>query len=283
MISLKKTAVVLSGVTAVFFAGLFFTTRQPDGNKLIATNETILGKRIGIPNGYKRVNGETGSFGAWSRALKLKPDGSKVKLYNGELKNRQDVHAAVLDFDCGTKNLQQCADAVIRMRAEYLYARGKSASIAFHYTSGDLIAFSRWQKGERPVVKGNKVSWIKNKPACSDYDCLKNYLWNVFNYAGTLSVEKETKAITDLHMIEPGDVFVLGGSPGHAVTVLDVAQNEKTGKKIFLLCQSYMPAQEIHILKNFNDPALSPWYSEDFGAVLETPEWDFDRNALRRY
>jgi hypothetical protein len=44
-----------------------------------------------------------------------------------------------------------------------------------------------------------------------------------------------------------------------------------------------MPAQDIHILKNFNDKELSPWYSEDFGSVLETPEWDFDRNSLRRY
>jgi hypothetical protein len=279
---IRKTAVILAGVTAVFFAGAFCSSHHPEESKLINPAETFLEKRIGIPKGYKRVTCETGSFGTWARALKLKPDGSKVKLYNGELKYRQDVHAAVLDFDCGTKNLQQCADAVIRLRAEYLFAQGKYTAISFHYTSGDLIAFSRWQKGERPVVSGSKVSWKKGQ-ACGDYSCLKSYLWNVFNYAGTLSVEKETKQVAAIHDIQPGDLFVLGGSPGHAVTVLDVAENEKTGKKIFLLCQSYMPAQDIHILKNFNDKELSPWYSEDFGSVLETPEWNFDRNALRRY
>jgi hypothetical protein len=283
MIPIRKTAVILAGVTAVFFTGMFCTPHRQEENKLIAASETLLEKRIGLPKGYKRITCEAGSFGSWARVLQLKPDGSKVKLYTGELKNRQDVHAAILDLDCGTKNLQQCADAVIRLRAEYLFAQGKNASISFHYTSGDLIPFSRWQKGERPVVSGNKVSWKKSQSACSDYSCLKNYLWNVFNYAGTLSVEKETKQVTDLHDIQPGDIFVLGGSPGHAVTVLDVAGNEKTGKRIFLLCQSYMPAQDLHILKNFNDKELSPWYSEDFGPVLETPEWNFDRDALRRY
>jgi hypothetical protein len=219
---IRKAAVILAGVTAVFFTGMFCTLHRPEENKLINASGATLEKRIGIPKGHKRITCEAGSFAAWARALELKPDGSKVKLYNGELKYRQDVHAAILDFDCGTKNLQQCADAVIRLRAEYLFAQGKYPLINFHYTSGDLIAFSRWQKGERPVVSGNKVSWKKGQ-ACNDYNCLKSYLWNVFNYAGTLSVEKETKQVPTLHDIQPGDIFVLGGSPGHAVTVLDVA------------------------------------------------------------
>ncbi len=54
-------------------------------------------------------------------------------------------------------------------------------------------------------------------------------------------------------------------------------------EKIFLLCQSYMPAQEIHILKNFNNKDLSPWYETDFEGDLETPEWTFSKSNLRRY
>lgn len=278
---LSKAAIfLLTGLAAFFIYS--FAVRSPSIVDQDNYGNTI-SERFKVPDGYTRLACKDSSFGAWARTIKLKPYGAKVKLYNGDLKSRQDVHAAVLDFDCGTKNLQQCADAVMRIRAEYLYSVKKSNDIKFHYTSGDLIPFSRWKNGERPYVKKNKVLWSSGKPKCSDHECLKSYLWNVFNYAGTLSVEKETKPIANVHDIMPGDIFVLGGSPGHAVTVLDVAVNNKTGKKIFLLCQSYMPAQDIHVLKNFNDNLLSPWYSEDFGEVLETPEWDFGKTNLRRY
>ena len=43
-----------------------------------------------------------------------------------------------------------------------------------------------------------------------------------------------------------------------------------------------MPAQDIHIVKNPTEPALSPWYSANVtGATLETPEYTFSINELR--
>lgn len=283
MRNIKKTAGLLLGVATVFFMLSCLSDNSSTDSGCINSSGSTLETRISVPNGYKRITAESASFASWTRKLKLKPAGTNVKLYDGSLKNRQDVHAAIIDLDCGTKNLQQCADAVIRLRAEYLFANNLTDKISFHYTSGDIITFSRWKKGERPVVSGNKVVWKKNNSPCSNYGCLKSYLWNVFTYAGTLSVEKETRAVKGIHEIQPGDIFVKGGSPGHAVTVIDVAINEKTGKKIFLLCQSYMPAQDIHILKNFSNTALSPWYNEDFEEELITPEWTFDKNSLRRY
>ena len=53
------------------------------------------------------------------------------------------------------------------------------------------------------------------------------------------------------HLVSPvtsmqiGDVLIQGGSPGHAVIVVDMAENPATGEKLYLLAQSYMPAQDI--------------------------------------
>jgi hypothetical protein len=80
-----------------------------------------------------------------------------------------------------------------------------------------------------------------------------------------------------------GDVFIKGGFPGHAVLVADLAENKATGEKRFLLVQSYMPAQDIHVLKNPKTEDGSPWYSARIADQLVTPEWVFLKSALRRW
>jgi hypothetical protein len=76
-------------------------------------------------------------------------------------------------------------------------------------------------------------------------------------------------------------VFIQGGFPGHAVLVADVAEDAR-GRRAFLLVQSYMPAQEVHVLRNPAAPA-SPWYTARSSGVLETPEWVFRFADLRRF
>ena len=81
----------------------------------------------------------------------------------------------------------------------------------------------------------------------------------------------------DLEKIPPGklgigDILVQG--PGHAIIVLDMAKN-KSGDKMMLLGQSYMPSQEFHILRNPEDNS-SPWYEVQTEGILITPEWKFD-------
>jgi hypothetical protein len=77
--------------------------------------------------------------------------------------------------------------------------------------------------------------------------------------------------------VEPGDVLIRGGSPGHAMLVMDVAEDER-GHRIYLLAQSYMPAQDIHIVKNPGN-GLTPWYRADSSAgIVETPEYIFKTN-----
>ena len=238
--------------------------------------------QIAPPDGYTRQSVEAGSFAAWLRGLPLLADGTPVLLHDGQRKGRQDVHAAVIDIDIGRRDLQQCADAVMRLRAEYLYSKQQYDLITFNYTSGDHVPFSRWIDGERPVVQGNDVIWKGANATGSSYSQFRRYLQQIFIYAGTASLSRELKPVHSLAEVEIGDVFIQGGFPGHAVIVLDLAM-DTAGKKMMLLAQSYMPAQNIHILVNKTDGDVSPWYDTEFGDILYTPEWTFKSTDLRRF
>jgi hypothetical protein len=207
--------------------------------------------RFNTPQGYSRVQMDTSSFGYYLQHFKLKPNGSKVYYYNGEEKGNSGVYEAVLDIDVGEKDLQQCADAVMRLRAEYLYGQKLYDKIHFNFTSGFNAEYKRWANGERIKVDGNQVSWYSGGTKDYSMPTFKKYLEKVFTYAGTLSLSKEMRSISADEM-QIGDVFIKGGSPGHAVIIMDMAK-DASGKKIFMIAQSYMPAQSIHILKNLND------------------------------
>ncbi|MFA6034730.1 MAG: DUF4846 domain-containing protein [Myxococcota bacterium] len=237
--------------------------------------------RIPVPEGSVREPVAAGSFGEWLRKLPLKPSDTPVRFYDGRLKQNQNVHCAVVDIDVGDADLQQCADAVIRLRAEYLFSTGKALNVVFHFTSGDAIPFARWAEGYRPKVVLNKVFWVPGGEKGASHGNFRRYLDVIFRYAGTKSLEKELKPVTDVAALEIGDVFVQGGAPGHAVIVVDTASDPKTGKRVFLLAQSYMPAQDIHVLKSYS--GSSPWFPADFGETLRTPEWTFKSAHLRRF
>ncbi|MCH2022653.1 MAG: DUF4846 domain-containing protein [Saprospiraceae bacterium] len=247
------------------------------------SDSMALVNQITLPNGYKRLPFKKESFPHWLRYLPLHPKNKKVMLYNGEQKNYQAGACRVINIDIGSRDLQQCADAIIRLKAEYHYSNKTYDNIRFNYTSGDNIKFSDWSKGIKPKLKNGKV-YFSNATGTinTTYKNFRKYLINIFCYAGTNSLSKELtkKNIRD---IQGGDIFIWGGFPGHAILVVDVAVHEQTGKKIFLLAQSYMPAQNIHIINNLNNKQISPWYHEDFGEKLETPEWTFDRNSLKSF
>lgn len=249
--------------------------------KFIAVNKDgmTIKDRFLLPDGYTRVDVEDDSFGAYLRNLPLKNDGSKVLLYNGSEK-RSDVYDAVVDMEIGDRDLQQCADAVIRLRAEYLYSMGRYDDIHFNFVNGFNAEYKKWAGGYRINVNGNNAGWVKNSAEDYSYQTFRKYLDMVFAYAGTLSLNGELIS-KDVKDIEIGDVFIVGGSPGHCVIVVDLAENSD-GEKIFIIAQSYMPAQDIQVLKNTNTDT-SPWYSSDFGEVLKTPEWRFKMDDLKTW
>jgi hypothetical protein len=224
-----------------------------------AAGDATLADRFAPPAGAARAPVAADSFGAFLRGLPLLPDGSPVRLYDGTRKARQDVHAAVVDLDVPPRDLQQCADAVMRLWAEYRYDRG--LPIVFHpepgrartlaFARGDRRAFDRWLIG-------------------------------LFAAAGSASLEADLRPVRGL--VAPGDVLIQGGHPGHAVLVLDVAVDER-GRRWLLLGQSYMPAQQFHVLR---DPSSGDaWFDAaalSSSSGLVTPEWrPFFVNDVRRF
>lgn len=241
---------------------------------------TTLETRFLLPEGYTRIPAEQGSLAAFLRTYELKEAGSPVLLYNGKKKNNQKAHAAVFRLPIEAEDLQQCADSVMRVYAEYFYHTGQPEKIAFHFTNGFLADYDKWRQGNRIKIDKNQVSWIHSAEYDDSYSCFQKYLRMVFAYSGTLSMEQESKEIS-IDEIQTGDVFLHGGSPGHVVMIVDVCENAE-GKKAFLLAQGYMPAQEFHILKNpvHNE---DPWYyREELSYPLKTPEYTFNEGSLRR-
>jgi len=214
---------------------------------------------IPVPSGYTRMAAVAGSFAGWLRSVPLKKN-KTVYYYNGSLKPNQSAQYAVLEISVGTKDLQQCADAVMRLRAEYLYAEKRYTDIAF-------IDFS-----------GKWYNWLggANRPG------FDNYLQNVFGWCGSASLEKQLKPVTDFNNIKAGDVLVKGGFPGHAMTVVDVAKND-TGKKVYMLVQGYQPAQDLHVVVNLLNNKLSPWYEVNEMDDIITPEWRFVKKNLKTW
>ena len=228
------------------------------------------------PAGYHRETDVNNPFGGWLRRLPLKKDRT-VYLYDGSPKKNQAAQFAVLDISVGDKDLQQCADAVMRLRAEFLYARKDYAHIEFRTGQGTRLNFREWSGGRKFRLVAGRLSAYqvaRGGAFCVSRDCLADYLDAVFSYCGTLSLERQYMPVNRMAEIQAGDVLIKGGSPGHAMLVVDAAVDGK-GNKVFLLAQSYMPAQDIHVVKNPSEPGLSPWYRVDDHAAIVTPEWIF--------
>lgn len=233
------------------------------------------------PEGYTRVPVEPGSFGAWLRGLPLRPEGTPVLSHRGgEILPGDDARlAAVAELDVGTANLQQCADSVIRLHAEWLWSSNQRERIAYRFASGHVAAWPKYAAGDRARVSGAKVQWVRSAAADGSRASFRAYLDLVFTYAGTVSLEP-LKGRPSREDVRPGDFFVLGGSPGHAVLVLDVAANAE-GRRVALLGQGFMPAQDFHVLAPRGGEGA--WFPLD-GDTVETPFWKpFPWSSLRRF
>lgn len=241
----------------IALAGCYLSEDENDGLSAPSLSTIHTVSDIPIPQGYERVSKKKNSFADWLLSVPVKSD-KRVFLYDGTLKRDQTVQYAVLDLPVGTQNLQQCADAIMRMRAEYLFSQQRYPEIKF---------------------RDNNDTWYCWQGA-DDRQKFELYLKKVFGMCGTASLEKQLSVTRPLKDVQAGDVFIKGGFPGHAMLVVDVAVS-KEGKRIYMLAQGYMPAQDIHIVNNPRNALLGPWYEVNDDAIIETPEWTFKKGQLR--
>lgn len=228
--------------------------------------------RFKTPEGYHRIKTNNGSFAHYLQNLPLKPVGTHTQTYQGKIAATDAYTAAVVDLSIGKQDLQQCADAVMRLRGEYLYHNQNYNDISFNFVNGFRCGFATYARGYR--YQNNK--WVLAGKLGYSYQTFLNYMALVFSYAGTLSLEKELKKVTSASDIQIGDVFIHGGSPCNCFIILDMAENA-AHQKIFLLAQSYMPAQNIQVLQQG-----SPWFSLDQPAAIPYGQL-IDIKYLRRF
>ena len=232
------------------------------------------------PPGFERC--EADPYGQYLRNLPLKPIGTPVKLHDGKVKTYQEGAYAVIDMEIGSRDLQQCADAVMRLRAEYLWNSKQFDQIHFNFTCGFRADYVKWAQGYRIKVNGNSALWYKSTEEDYSYGTFRQYLDIIFMYAGTASLSKELISV-NLNDLRVGDVFIIGGHPGHAMIIVDLAQ-DKLGNKAILVAQSYMPAQDVHIVTNLGNSSTSPWYIINYNTkTISFPEYYFKVNQIKRF
>ncbi len=245
--------------------------------------KSTINTRIAAPSGYTWQKENAGSFGDFLTNFPLLPKDFPVRDYTKTPIPKQYNHVAILNVDVGEKDLQQCADAWIRLYAEYLWATKKFNEIEFQFTSGQSMSWNDFKSGVRTKESGDKVIFSKKAKPDDSYQNFRNYLRLVFQYAGTISLDRESVKIEKNEDIKVGDFLITPGSPGHSVFIVGIAKN-KAGKKVYLLAESFMPAQDIHIIVNHLNQKLSPWYELNVNsAETVTARYRFKPTVVKRF
>ncbi len=262
---------VVVGVAVVVLLAAFEAQAQRSG---------VITARFEAPKGFTRVEVDDGSFGAWLRQRTILPEGTPVRSFDGDVV-KAPWNKGVVELELPQKDLQQCADTAIRLYADYHREAGTLASTSFHATSGDEMPWARYARGERAVADGNALTWHTGQPAATaatEGNVYRAWLDDVFMYAGSISLAKDTVAVDG--NLRPGDLLVQPGSPGHVLVVMDVAEQRVSEggprRQQLLLGQGFMPAQSFHVIG---------WFAPDDDGAVTVPSWPraFGKQCRRRF
>lgn len=252
----KKIFLVIVVVVIVFGGWLLYSSKTSN-----PWNVETIGD-IPAPMGYTRVEAENGSYAQYLRSLPLKRRGTKVMLYTGGEANYQFLSTGVIDQDL-LSNSEQCADATMRLRAEYLWSRGRYGDISFRNVNGKMMHYAGG--GSRKAFE--------------------RYMRDVYGLCSTFSLFTETTP-RDIKDVQPGDVLVYparaGHKYGHALIVVDVAKS-KSGKVAIMCAEGNTPARDKHVVRNLN-PLKNPWFFlDEDDETIWISCFHFYKKELRHY
>lgn len=217
---------------------------------------------IPAPHGYTRVEAASGSYAQYLRSLPLKERGAKVQLYTGGDARLQFLSTGVIDQSL-LSNSEQCADVTMRLRAEYLWSKGRYGDISFHN------------------VNNRKMQYTGG----SSRKAFERFMRDVYGQCSTYSLYHETKP-RPIKDVQSGDVLVYPARPGHqyghALIVVDVAKSS-SGKIAIMCAEGNTPARDKHVVRNLN-PFHNPWFFLDGDEeTIRISCFHFERDELRHY
>ena len=120
--AIASSGSAVSGAAIIVGSYIENYEKSVTGIELVNAAGKTLQTRVITPEGFTRTDEKDGSLGIFLRNYKLKKDGKPVLLYNKEEKGDQSAHVAVFKLPLENENLQQCADSVMRVYAEYFNA-----------------------------------------------------------------------------------------------------------------------------------------------------------------
>ena len=189
---------------------------------LVNKNSATIFDRVNVPEGFKRVDYPKGSFQDYLRNYQLKSFGSKIINYDNSFYFWQRGHIGILEVPVPKNGLQQCADALIRIRSEYLWDNDRKDEIGFNFTSGHYCSWKRYAEGYRPKINGSKVTFHKTAKSDTSKANFYKYLNLIYTYSGTLSLYNELPSISNAKDLQIGDMLIKGGTPGHIVMIIPI-------------------------------------------------------------
>jgi hypothetical protein len=251
---------------------------------LVSFGQLNIETKYNPPEGFERVYND--DYSKFLRQFPLKKN-NIVKYHSGEEKPNYDIWDAVFDYDLGTHKYHECADAVIYLYSKYNWVAKNYQNLEFHTKLGTSLKYNDYLNGVK--YKGNDNwtdlinDWANPKPRLNNLKNFEAWLKIVWGWANTYSIDEYNSIKINILDMRPGDFFVRSypNRFGHAINVVDIVVNQTNNKKMYMLSQSYMPAQETHILINPQNGSV--WYTLDEFNDIVTPEWSFTVNELKRF
>lgn len=284
--SRRRIITVVAAATAVFlmFLTVIFVNKYKKDSPYINRKGKTISDRFLVPEGFVRVETEEDSFGYFLQNYPLKKYGYKAKHYNGKV-NRSAPALGVFDQDITRKDLQQCADACMRLWAEYLYEQKEYDRISFTFVNGFVCDYISWAEGKRVRVDDSICYWYEGAEKDYSYGTFRKYMDIVHNYANTTSLQQQSDVVNPEN-IQIGDIFIMtakqmGSRLGHAVIVVDMCVNPVTGEKLLLIAESTTPASETYVVTS-RSAEYGPWIKIGGTGNLETSGWTCPGEYIRR-